>query len=65
MNNLRVEYDAKRLGKSVTEYEASLTAIGRRPDTHEIAPLVVYLASREASVIRGQAFNIDGGKLMV
>jgi NAD(P)-dependent dehydrogenase (short-subunit alcohol dehydrogenase family) len=65
MNNLRVEYDAKRLGKSVAEYEASLTAIGRRLDAHEIAPLVVYLASREASVITGQAFNIDGGLLMV
>jgi NAD(P)-dependent dehydrogenase (short-subunit alcohol dehydrogenase family) len=65
MNNFRVEYDAKRLGKSVAEYEASLTAIGRRLDAHEIAPLAVYLASREASVITGQAFNIDGGKLMV
>lgn len=65
MNNLRVEYDAKRLGKPVAEYEASLTAIGRRLEAHEIAPLVVYLASREASVITGQAFNIDGGLLMV
>lgn len=65
MNNLRVEYDAKRLGKPVAEYEASLTAIGRRLEPREIAPLVVYLASREASVITGQAFNIDGGLLMV
>jgi NAD(P)-dependent dehydrogenase (short-subunit alcohol dehydrogenase family) len=65
MNNLRVEYDAQRLGKSVAEFEASLTPIGRRIETHEIAPLVVYLASREASVITGQAFNIDGGMLMI
>ncbi len=65
MNNLRVEYDAKRLGKTVADYEASLTPIGRRLDAHEIAPLAVYLASREASVITGQAFNIDGGLLMV
>jgi NAD(P)-dependent dehydrogenase (short-subunit alcohol dehydrogenase family) len=65
INNLRVEYDAKRLGKSVAEYEASLTPIGRRLEPYEIAPLVVYLASREASVITGQAFNIDGGMLMM
>jgi len=65
MNNLRVEYEAKRLGISVAEFEASLTPIGRRLEPYEIAPLVVYLASREASVITGQAFNIDGGFLMV
>ena len=65
MNNLRMEFEAKRLGKSVAELEAMVTPIGRRLEPHEIAPLVVYLASREASIITGQAFNIDGGFLMV
>ncbi len=65
MNNLRMEFEAKRLGKSVAELEATVTPIGRRLEPHEIAPLVVYLASREASIITGQAFNIDGGFLMV
>jgi len=65
INNLRVEYDAKRLGKSVAELEATMTPIGRRLEPNEIAPLAVYLASREASVVTGQAFNIDGGVLMV
>jgi len=65
MNNLRLEYDAKLLGKSVEELEATLTPIGRRPEPEEIAPLAVYLASRESSVVTGQAYNIDGGMLMV
>lgn len=64
MNNLRLEHEAKITGKSIAELEASLTPIGRRLEPAEIAPLVVYLASREASGITGQAFNIDGGFLM-
>jgi NAD(P)-dependent dehydrogenase (short-subunit alcohol dehydrogenase family) len=65
INDLRVEYDAKRLGISVAEFEANYTPIGRRLEPHEIAPFAVYLASREASVVTGQAINIDGGFLMV
>lgn len=65
MNNLRLEHEAKITGKSIAELEASLTPIGRRLEPTEIAPLVVYLASRAASGITGQAFNIDGGFLMI
>jgi NAD(P)-dependent dehydrogenase (short-subunit alcohol dehydrogenase family) len=65
MNNLRVEYDAKRLGKSVSELEANMTPIGRRLEPDEVAPLLVYLAGPDGAVITGQAFNIDGGFLMI
>ena len=36
----------------------------RRLEPAEIAALAVYLASPEARVVTGQAYNIDGGALM-
>ena len=64
MNNKRVAYDAQRMGISIEKLEATMTPLGRRLEPHEIAPLAVYLASREAAVMTGQAINIDGGRLM-
>lgn len=63
-NEPRMTYDARRLGKSVAEYEATMTPLGRRLESEEIAPMAVYLASDEASVVTGQAFNVDGGVFM-
>ncbi len=57
-------FHAQRLGKSLVDYEAALTPIGRRLEPAEIAALAVYLASPEARVVTGQAYNIDGGALM-
>jgi NAD(P)-dependent dehydrogenase (short-subunit alcohol dehydrogenase family) len=65
MADKRLAYDAARLRRAPQDVEASSTPIGRRLEPGEIAPLAVYLASREASVMTGQAINIDGGALMV
>jgi NAD(P)-dependent dehydrogenase (short-subunit alcohol dehydrogenase family) len=64
-NDRHSAYHAERLGKSLPEYEAALTPIGRRLDPAEIAGLAVYLASPEARAVTGQAINVDGGALMV
>jgi ketoreductase len=64
MNDRRVAYDAQRRGVTFAEQEATLTPIGRRLEPDEVAPLAVYLASDEARMVTGQAFNICGGVLM-
>jgi NAD(P)-dependent dehydrogenase (short-subunit alcohol dehydrogenase family) len=63
-NDRHTAYHAKRLNKSFADVEASLTPLGRRLEPSEVAPLAVYLASPEARVVTGQAYNIDGGALM-
>jgi NAD(P)-dependent dehydrogenase (short-subunit alcohol dehydrogenase family) len=64
INDKRVAYDAERLGKSFSEMESIMTPMGRRLEPEEIAPLAVYLASKDATAMTGQAINIDGGVLM-
>ena len=64
-NDRHSAFHAERLGQSLAEYEAALTPIGRRLEPAEIAALAVYLASPAAGVVTGQAYNIDGGALMV
>jgi len=64
MNDLRMQYDAQRLGRSFEEHENQVTPIGGRLEPDDIAPMAVYLASDEARMITGQAYNIDGGICM-
>jgi len=64
INDKRIAYDAERLGKTLEQIEAGATPIGRRLEAAEIAPLALYLASDDAAVVTGQAYNIDGGKVM-
>ncbi len=64
MNDVRVQYDAERLGRDLAAHESQLTPIGGRLVPEDIAPMVVYLASDAARMITGQAYNIDGGICM-
>lgn len=64
MNDKRLEYDAMRRGLTFAELERSMTPIGGRLEPEDIAPLAVYLASEEARMITGQAYNICGGVLL-
>jgi NAD(P)-dependent dehydrogenase (short-subunit alcohol dehydrogenase family) len=64
MNDRRLAYDSERLGLAVDKIEQSLTPIGRRLEPDEVSPLAVYLASDEARMVTGQAWNVCGGMLM-
>jgi len=64
MNDLRIQYDAQRLGRDLDEFEQSQTPIGGRLIPDDIAPMAVYLAGDEARMVTGQAFNVCGGMLM-
>ena len=64
MNDRRIEYDARRRGVSFDDIERDMTPIGGRLEPADVAPLAVYLASDEAHMVTGQAYNVDGGVLM-
>lgn len=61
MNDRRVQYDVERLHADMSAYEKTLTPIGGRLVPEDIAPMAVYLASDDARMITGQAYNVDGG----
>jgi len=61
MNDLRIKYDAERLGRNLAEHEQGMTPIGGRLAPEDIAPMAVYLAGDAGRMITGQAFNICGG----
>jgi 3-hydroxybutyrate dehydrogenase len=64
MNDMRQEYDAKRLGVTRESREKAATPLGRRLEPDEIAPLAVLLASDESRGINGQAINVCGGRFI-
>lgn len=64
LNDIRIAYDAQRMGITLDEIEQRMTPMGRRLEPEEVAPLAVYLASDQSAAMTGQAINIDGGVLM-
>ena len=62
--------DTPSLGDRINAYEDPVQArknfiarqpMGRLAQAHEIAPIVVYLASDESQFATGQLFSVDGG----
>ena len=64
MNEKRMEYDAARLGRKFEDHEKVQTPIGGRLMPYDISPMAVYLASDDARMVTGQAYNVCGGLVM-
>jgi 3-oxoacyl-[acyl-carrier protein] reductase len=62
-SDVRLEYEAKRTGRSIEEVHRGIGPMGRRLQPEEVAPVAVYLASADAAMTTGQTFVIDGGQL--
>lgn len=69
MNREGREGVAARLGRSADELLREMTEqhipVGRLGRAEEVASLIAFLASEEASYITGQTIVIDGGELLV
>jgi NAD(P)-dependent dehydrogenase (short-subunit alcohol dehydrogenase family) len=65
INCLLPGYVDTPMSRGVTPDEAKMlvnfTPLGRRAEPHEIAPMIVYLASDEASFVAAGNFMVDGG----
>lgn len=64
MNDLRIEYDANRLGTDTDTVESRSTPLGRRLLPDEISPLAGFLAGPGSAAINGQLINVCGGTVM-
>lgn len=54
----------KTLHPDTLERVIAMTPIGRVAQPHEIASVIAYLASADASFVVGQVYNVDGGTAM-
>ena len=54
-----------KLDENVKEKLKTSIPLGRFGNSEDVANLVCFLASNEASYITGQTFNVDGGMVMI
>ncbi len=64
LNDLRLEYDAARLGTTIERLEAEASPLGRRITPEEVAFTVAFLADEKATAINGQLINVCGGRVV-
>lgn len=59
-----VQRQLDRLAPGTLDRVVAMTPLGRTAQPHEIASVIAFLASDEASFITGHTYNVDGGTAM-
>lgn len=59
-----VQRQLDRLAPGTLDRVIAMTPLGRTGQAHEIAAVIAFLASDEASFVTGHTYNVDGGTAM-